>query len=452
MIDSGLSDAVGGDDAFASCEFEERSDAADDSFSLTSDDDVEEDFDVGVNVNVRIGGNDDDSFSSYSEDYEDHGDVEDQPEESPRRFSFEDERSHSTSSVYVQPKRSGYAARRCKSVDMMTHRLMIHADDFYHNRPVKTSRRSLAMFAGIVFALGALVATGVMLGLSHHHYHQPPKANPVTPIVPDPSIADADTLPGPIPTNIGSSTTWGPVPENPVAYDKTSEMIKVPFANQHNLRYDGVLFVKDSGKNIAAPHHNPAALSVFDAYAKTLDPITELHFAPGESNTTKHIVLTTTQPDLKLNSIIEQHPTRDMASDPGVVLSIGLESNGELWLPHSTGQNILEFETNLAIQKQKHHFSHLMLKRIYGAGDSFVLTVTDETISLFRNNYQELVGMWQNPIKAAPRSSNPLSGQRPSSTKAQLYAQVWFKESKSSMVVHAWHDDRRSHSNNNDFP
>lgn len=68
--------------------------------------------------------------------------------------------------------------------------------------------------------------------------------------------------------------------------------------------------------------------TVYNSYAKTLDPITELHFAPGESGTTKHIVLTTTQPDLFLDNASHQDPASMMNSDPGMVLSIGLEPNG----------------------------------------------------------------------------------------------------------------------------
>ena len=431
MTDTGLSNVVVNDkDAFASCEFDGGSVVADDSFSFSSENEME---DVDVRVNNGV---DNDSLSSYNEDFESQDDVEGQPEKTPRRFSydFEDDRSSSTSSVYIQPKRSGYAARRCEKVDKMTQRLMIHADDYYNNRNRKSRRRSLLMLGCGVFALGALAATGVVLALRPQLHPQPTNDDPVlTPVASEPIIPDAEVEP-----------TLEPAPDRPRVYE-TANMVEVPFANQHNLRFDGLLFVKDSSSPATESSSSEPIMSdhVWDGYAKTLDPITELHFTPGESNTSKHIVLTTTQPDLALSNAIDQNPTRDMASDPGIVLSIGLESNGELWLPHSTGQNILEFETNLTPNnKNHHHFSHVLLKRIYGPGDRFVLSVTHDVITLFRNDYHELVGMWQNPVKAPSRVSNPLSGgaqQQP--THAPLYAQVWFKENQSSMAVNAWRED-----------
>jgi hypothetical protein len=321
-------------------------------------------------------------------------------------------RSPSTSSIHAQQrKRSEYEARRCKSVDIMTERLMIHADDYYQNNK-RTRRLSKAFWCGcLALAVGVLATTGAILALETHLQlgQQQPRD--------DKGAVEADINAGNLPS---SQSTTQSRPNDVYENANAAAMVNVPCANQHTLRFDGVLFVTKSSDGEAEATHDD-----FDSYAKTLDPITELHFAPGESNTTKRIVLTTTQPDLLVNNGIHQNTTEMMDSDQGLVLSIDLEANGEVWLPQATGQRIPsldQYGTN-----HHHHLAQSITKNIYGPGDRFVLAITDDSISLFRNDHNELVGMWMNP-------SNTRSQDQP------MYAQIWFKDTKSSMVATAWHE------------
>eukprot|EP00536_Pseudo-nitzschia_multiseries_P012492 jgi/Psemu1/326852/estExt_fgenesh1_pg.C_4800002 len=247
----------------------------------------------------------------------------------------------------------------------------------------------------------------------------------------------------------------------------------VPFANRHNLHFDGILLIKND--NLEDETHNDhestsSSSSDFDAYAKTLDSLTELRFSPGESTTTKEILLTTNAPDLIRERSIRSNPSQAMASEP-VVLSLLFTSNGELWLPKNTGKHV---ENISRIHDDgHHHYTYDITKTIYGPGDRFVLTVSDTTIALFRNDHRELVGMWENPTASTtPTTPTPAmttgttdgpyhrrlggnSGESlvvesstsstlssSSSSSLPLYAQIWFKDPKTSMVASAVRDTK----------
>jgi len=228
----------------------------------------------------------------------------------------------------------------------------------------------------------------------------------------------------------------------------------VPFASRHNLHFDGILFIKneetfESGQN-----------SDFDAYAKTLDSVTELRFSPGESTNTKEVLLTTSAPDLMRERSIRSHPSAFMAAQH-VVLSLLFTSNGELWLPQSTDEHV---ESVSPLNENK-NYQVGITKTMYGPLDRFVLTVSDSTIALFRNDHHELVGLWKNPTTmidttaAAANNNNddeipyhrrrldeeedgapPLvveSSASSSISSLPLYAQVWFKDPNTSMALTA---------------
>ena len=204
-----------------------------------------------------------------------------------------------------------------------------------------------------------------------------------------------------------------------------------PFGNQHNLDFNGMQFVKH-GSSLITP--------AFDSYAKTLEPIIELRFEPGEANTTKQVILTTTNPALR-ETTYDQDNQEVVEMDPGLVLSIGLEANGQLWLPHTTGERIAELE--------KHPFhSHVRIDQaFYAPGDRFVLTINEEAIALYRNDFHELIGMWMNPSSNGAMSETTSVSSQSSSSQQRLvsrdlYAQIWFKEEESSMRATAWHDHK----------
>jgi len=344
-----------------------------------------------------------DSFGS-DDDIEDQREHEHEQEQVDSNQNNGHVRRQSSSSIHAQQRRrSQYEARRCKSVDIMTERFMTHADDFDKNN--KRSRFLLSKaFWCCCLAILVMATTGAILALKPHlQVGQPRDDNSAV----EAGINDADNLP---------SQSSADVYEN-------ADMENVPFANHHNLRFNGVLFVTESNsEGEAEPTHD-----TFDSYAKTLGSITELHFSPGESDTTKRIVLTTTQPDLLVNNEIHQNTDEMIDSDPGLVLSIGLEADGEVWLPITTGQMIPSLDDSW-YGSDHHKIEQRITRNIYGPGDRFVLTVTDDAISLSRNDHHELVGMWMNP--SITRSHEP------------LYAQIWFKDTKSSMVAIAWNDYR----------
>lgn len=291
----------------------------------------------------------------------------------------------------------------------MTDRLMIHTEEYNNSNYQKQTFRTKALrWACLAVALLALAMAGFLVHDLVKHLQQPQE------------------LEGQ-PTNENSEMVLDDLKHG---YQETTKPIPVPFATWHNLDYNGMQFVKNRANSDGSFASTPA----FDSYAKTLDPITELHFEPAESNTTKQIILTATNPASRHNSYSEE----EVEMDRGLVLSIGLEANGELWLPYNTGERIAELE------KHPIHAHEPIQKTLYNPGDSFVLTITDDTISLYRNGYQELMGMWMNPSSPARSYKNALVSSQSSSSQQlrarELYAQIWFKEEESSMAATAWHD------------
>ena len=375
-------------------------------FDGDDDDDDLEDVLEDVDCTITDEGDfsDVDSFGSV-DDVEDQRKHEHEQGQEDSNQNNGHVRRQSTSSIHAQQRRrSKYEARRCKSVDIMTERFMTHADDFDKNN--KRSRFLLSKaFWCCCLAIIVMATTGAILALKPHlQLGQPRDDNSAV----ETGIDNADNLPSQI-----SADVYG-----------NADLENVPFANHHNLRFDGVLFVTNSNSEREAESTH----GTFDSYAKTLGSITEVHFAPGESDTTKRIVLTTTQPDLMVNNLAHQNTNEMMDSDPGLVLSIGLEADGEVWLPITTGQMIPSLDSGW-YGSEHHKIEQRITRNIYGPGDRFVLAVTDDAISLTRNDDHELVGMWMNPFITQSKVQ-------------PLYAQIWFKDTKSSMVATAWNDYR----------
>lgn len=430
------------DDAFAPVAFDGNGDYDDDDDMIDDNCSIADEGDLS-----DIG-----SYGSI-EDIEYQQGIEDQQEvvscQSPGS-------STSSSSVYVQERRrSKYAERRCKSVDMMTQRLMIHADEYYKNTGRKRRNRALCSVC-LAFGVIAVIAVSIFLLKPLLQKQQlPPQGTSAAAPAVDLSSQN---------TNVGQSNNIyvNGRPNNSNNLYESNSLVKVPFANQHNLRFDGLLFVKQDTTSGTSIHgaglssSAPVSTRIYDSYAKTLDPITELHFAPGESNTAKHIVLTTTEPDLVAHNGMSQDPSQMLNNDPGLILSIGLEANGEVWLPQNTGQRIVDVDhydryTTYHNNHNHHHHTHTdITKNIYGPGDRFVLRISKDAISLFRNDRHELLGMWLNPTSTPPTSTlrttttNPpqLSSPSPTAGVQPLYAQIWFKDPKSSMVANAFYDNR----------
>jgi len=397
MDDLSVCDKTIDDEAFASVAFDGDDDDGDE--YIVDDCSVSDADDYSVSLK-------DDDCSMTGDSFE-YDDIEDQKEQLPTTPDPDDDNAYSRRSS-TSSARSHYAARRCKSVDMMTERLMIHADEFYRNKKRTYTRKE---YCRIIFSICLVLSIALLMALVSEKVKSdgPPE-------VPEAGI------------NVGIVSYESTVAPVRPSVHESAAMVEVPFANQHNLMYDGLLLIKQ--KDEVESSSASSSTHAFDSYAKTLDPITELHFAPGEANTTKHIVLTTTRPDLA----VSKQASVMMASDPGLVLSIGLEANGEVWLPDTTGQRV----PLLGKFGAYHHLPEESIKRgIYGPGDRFVLTIDNNAISLFRNDHHELVGMWMNPTSTNTYSSyaSLVSSSQP------LYAQIWFKDPKSSMLVSAWNDN-----------
>jgi len=334
----------------------------------------------------------------------------------------------------AQRQRIEYEARRSKSSEFMNERLMIHADEYYKSKSRRRRRSKVLLCVSLVFGVLAIIMTTIWVVtpiIQHVEQQQQQQQQQETELetnalvettrAPEFSGDDTDLLSQATNLDIANQNNE----ENP---------INVPFGNRHNLNFDGLLFVKTSCRGI---HHGSNTLPVFDSYAKTLDPITELHFEPGESNTSKQIVLTTTQPELMVQNLGDT-----LENDPGLVLSIGLESNGELWLPQNTGQRISNLDAD-SLRSTRHHSHETIKKNFYGPGDRFVLTISEDAISLFRNDHHELVGMWTNPsTKTITKNMLSLHSTSSESPPQPLYAQIWFKEAESSMLATAWKDQQ----------
>lgn len=414
FVDDALFDSVayhgdGGDDE------EDNDSVCDDNIFITSDDVLD---DLG-------------SFES-DEDIEEQREKED---ELPVQTHSHSRRSSSGRIFDAQPKRSEYAARRCKSVDFMTERLMIHADEYYRNSTRRTRRSKVLIYVSLVFGLlTVLVTTILVVTPIMQHIQQPQEPEKEASVVAETTKA---TVSNGNDSDLSSQGTNFDITNK--KNDESPKPINVPFGNRHNLNFDGLLFVKTRASSQG--NHRGSTIPVFDSYAKTLDAITELHFEPGESNTTKQIVLTTTQPNLVVQNRINQDLGDVLESDPGLVLSIGLESNGELWLPQTTGQKISNLNAE-TLRSTRHHSHQTVKKGIYGPGDRFVLTISEDAITLFRNDHRELIGMWKNPSPQG-YSKNILSSSYTSSSELPalpLYAQIWFKDADSSMLATAWKD------------
>jgi len=275
-----------------------------------------------------------------------------------------------------------------------------------------------------------------------------------------------------------STTTSNSANVNTYTNEVTSASVHavvIPFANRYNLYFDGILFVKN------ATHHDDHLSSSstttttttsttqsqsqsqlqqydFDSYAKTLDPVTEIHFSPGESTNTKQIVLSTIPPDLShdSNSNNSKGNGTPVMNVEHSALTIGLNSNGGLWFPHFTGESMYDLPRNddaVSLFGNKNDTGNK--KMYYGAGDRFVLKITNNKnsadndnnnndshhdswkkknmIQLYRNNNRlDFIGEWVNP---KPHQN--------------LYGQIWFKDPNSSMFAYAINDRTNNNNDNN---
>jgi len=244
--------------------------------------------------------------------------------------------------------------------------------------------------------------------------------------------------------------------------------VVIPFANRYNLYFDGILFVKNA--TLHDDHFSSSTTITtsttqsqsqqydFDSYAKTLDPVTEIHFSPGESTNTKQIVLSTIPPDLSHdnNSNNSKGNGAPVMNVEHSALTIGLNSNGGLWFPHFTGESMYDLPRNDddAVSLFGNKNDNGNKKMYYGAGDRFVLKITNNKnsadndnnndsnhdslkkknmIQLYRNtNRLDFIGEWVNP--------------KPNQN---LYGQIWFKDPNSSMFAYAINDRTNNNNDNN---
>ena len=216
---------------------------------------------------------------------------------------------------------------------------------------------------------------------------------------------------------------------------------EVPFSFQYNIHFDGVNgFTKKYTTSLRSHRH------FFDTFAKTMDPITEIHFSPKDATTTKQITLSTTPPPSDLSSyspndydllttMIVDHPA----------LTIELNSNGEMWLPLDVDDG---WKENPKQRLQYYPGDEFVLKIVHGNTNSNNNDINNDNgnndkepeddtvhsstgrnmIRLFRNSSNttemKLIGEWTNPTPDQ-----------------NLYGQVWLKEPNSSIVANAFNDN-----------
>ena len=381
---------------------------------------------------------DDESDTSDSDSFGTLEDIEVQlASDDTANFINED----TTDTIDNERLRSG----RKRSVNKMKTRLMVNADDYY--RGYGKNRKS-KIFCRLCLLFGALAITAIILAVRHFHQQLGSASTANVPELPVKPETGNNYFPQ------ESITTY----KTPTAGAINPSLINVPFAQQHNLQFDGVLFVKEGRtdtRESSSPNgdrRHSILAPTFDSYAKTLDPITEVHFSPGEATTTKHIVLTTTKPSDANEHGVNGHGSRQtMNSDEGLILAIGLEANGEMWLPVNARQSVPHYDGDGGFGPNHNADVTKIVKRhMYGPGDHFVLKIAHDTIRLFQNDYSEMIAIWENPLRywwgedddtsqVATVSKLRSASLAPPTKPHSIYAQVWFKDPKSSMMATAWH-------------
>ncbi|KAG7365714.1 hypothetical protein IV203_028384 [Nitzschia inconspicua] len=154
----------------------------------------------------------------------------------------------------------------------------------------------------------------------------------------------------------------------------------VPFVNRHNVEYDGIKLFKNNTSGIET--------EMWDAYAKTTEPITEMSFTAGDLDYTKHVVLTNRpHAGYEYGTLVEE--TYPKFAESAVL--IGMYEDGELWLPPNE-----ELDS-------------------YGLDDLFTLKIDGAIITLYKNEV---------PLS---RYESPFGPHVP------LYAQIWLKEPSASL-------------------
>jgi len=250
----------------------------------------------------------------------------------------------------------------------------------------------------------------------------------------------------------GSSNGNNIVSTSSTTSHNNAAVVVVPFSIRYNIYFDGLLFIKNETHSHSQQDQKNEP-NIFNSYAKTLDPVTEIHFSPGESTTTKQIILSTVSPpdDLStysniginndqqfLSSSMLDIEKQQQQQQQNSVLTIGLQSNGKLWLPRSNNDNDNDEDGNNNVL---YHDDDNNKEMMYVAGDQFVLKIMDENddssisssmIRLYRNNNEfELISEWKNLYH---------------DDNQKLYAQIWFKDPKSSMIAYALNNNNEDSS------
>jgi hypothetical protein len=156
----------------------------------------------------------------------------------------------------------------------------------------------------------------------------------------------------------------------------------VVFDHRHNVGYDGVRLFKNNTNGLDTYN--------WDAYAKTTEPITELKFAAGDTESTKFVVLTF-HPFAGYEYGTLQEEAIPTPGEAAVI--IGMYRRGEVWLPPN--HNLQTYTTE----------------------DLFTLKVEGSDIILYLNDV------------ALSKYDNPFGADHP------LYAQVWLKEPHASLLA-----------------